>query len=373
MTRGRIGIFCLYTRYVLSESFDDTFIDRRTKLWFAAHPKLKLIIALTQFDRENYSESAYEQAKEKINDCMDLKKLKAIIPTAIDCNNLSGENIFENSKKMPWYTGLPLIRAVQDQWFDIANMQNNDHLVPKNLVFSIDREFPRPLSNAGKIWRVYVENGTIGIGSTVQLTSVLLKTHESERIGEFMPSVSAVVKEFRYDVCIDDDESDDPIAYRGSAITVNLKDCYAGRNRINKRQIYTTRQTVGLSKNENFSLINQICLRFENPEDILVLPEGTLDSDNPKQEVVLLVSGRGVPATITNVTDNYSKLFLKLLSDNQITVPEDEKLRSLDIFNRVIVRFQDGVDRDLRPDGSIWESPRYAYLPARIILDIDDL
>ncbi|MDR2572525.1 MAG: hypothetical protein LBD23_19820 [Oscillospiraceae bacterium] len=371
--RGKIGVFCLYIGSVLSNNFDISFIDRRTRLWFAANPYLKLIITLTQFDRENYNEDAYLTAKNKIESCLNPSKIKAIIPIAIDFRKRCGHNIFALSEKTPWYIGLCLIKAIEEQWYTIANMQSNEHLLPKNLVFSVDREFPRPLSHAGKIWRIYVENGELSNGKEIQLTSVEVKSDESVSTKELTSSVSAVVKEFRFDVCIgDEDELEESTSCKGSAVTINLKDCYAGRDKINKRQVFTTSQTVGLSKDEPFSLKNQICIRFEVPEDILNLSTKTLEFEKTNQEIILLIFGRGIPATITKISDDYTKVFVNLFSDKQITIPNDENLRSLDIFRRVIVRFQDGLVRIPCSDGSFREEPSFAYLPARIIYDETD-
>jgi len=371
--RGKIGVFCLYIGNVLGDNFDISFIDRRTRLWFAAHPRLKLIITLTQFDRENYSKDAYLAAKKKIENCLNPIKIKAIIPIAIDFLERSGHNVFAPSEKTPWYTGLSLIKAIEEQWYDIANMKCNEHLLPKNLVFSVDREFPRPLSHAGKIWRIYVENGILSNGKEIQLTSVEVKPDESISTKELISSVSAVVKEFRFDVCIgDEDELEENTACEGSAVTINLKDCYAERDKINKRQIFTVPQTVGLSNDEPFSLKSEICIRFESPEDILNLPKNAIDFKEANQEIVLLVLGRGIPATITKISDDYTKVFVKLLSGKQITIPDNKELRNLDIFKRIIVRFQDGLVRIPYLNGTFREEPSFAYLPARIIYDETD-
>ncbi len=357
-TRGKIGVFCLNIVSVLDDDFDSSIIDRRTRLWFAAHPKLKLIIALTQFDRKEYNEEAFSIAVAKIESCLRPEQIKAMIPIAIDFKNRSGCNIFDSSAKTPWYTGLPLIKAIQEQWYDIANAQFDGHVTSRNLVFSVDREYPRPLSNAGKIWRIYVENGNLSVGQAIQLTSVEVKDDIKSPSGVPVPSVSATIKEFRYDVYInDDDELEDNTAHKGSAVTVNFKDCHAGREKINKRRIFTSPQTIGLSKDEPFSLKRKFCLRFESPEDILWLKD-------KNQEIVLLIFGRGVPAAITDITEDYSKVFVELLSDKHITVPDNEDLRNLDIFRRIIVRFQEGADRT---------DPRFAYLPARIDFAATDL
>lgn len=362
-TRGKIGVLCLYIGNVLDDNFDGSFVERRTMLWFAAHPNRKLIIALTQFDRMDYSENAYIMASQKLKACLNPEKIKGIIPIALNFNRISGENILSPSAQMPWYKGATLINAIREQWYEIANEQYNQFLLPKNLVFSIEREYPRPLSSAGKIWRIYIENGALAVGDAIKLTSVEVKDDVKSTTSAVIPFVSAVVKEFRMDVCIDDDDNgEDVVAYTGSAITINIKDCYAGRDKIKKALISTTDHSIGLANDEPVSFVNRFCLRFESPEDVLWLRSA-------KQEIVLLIFGRGISAKITSISDDEKEIFVELLSDNKIAIPDNKSLRDHEIFKRIIVRIPDGVDR-VQDGGGYRDEPRYAYLPAMMDLDI---
>ena len=354
-TKGQIGVFCLKAEHILDSGFDGSIFDR-TRLWFAAHPGLKLIIALTKFDNQNYSEENYLLAKQMIERYIPLSQINSIIPIAIDCLNRTGENIFKPSALMPWYTGPVLIEAISEQHFYIADNNPDSYgpNQPNNPVFSIERSFRNTQSSAGKIWRVFVENGNLEAGDGIQMTSVEIDNGSSKQLEK---SVKATVREFRTQISgIEDYEIDDSFACSGSVITLNLKDCYVGKGRVNKKQVFHTDQTIGLADAEPFGLYNRLCVSFTSPEDVFLLKmrdamskqDAILADDDAQQRqgelIALLVFGRALAARVDRieVLRDKAKVYVQLLANRCVTIPDAPELRNLSIFKHVVVRISLG-------------------------------
>lgn len=136
-----IGVFCLEIEKVLSGDFiKDT--EMCYDLYSEIHQNGKLIYLLTMFDRVDYSERVYNEAKGIILEhCRTITTPRvehtgfgllntielapdaiAIIPVAIEfkTREKKGVNIFEKSSKTPWYRGFPLKMALLEQSQEIS-------------------------------------------------------------------------------------------------------------------------------------------------------------------------------------------------------------------------------------------------------------
>jgi len=347
ISKGKIGIFCLSIAHIIDDKFDGN-IFNRTKPWRAFHKNRKLVIALTQFDRASYSEDAYNQAVKKIYEHLPSVEIANIIPVAINFKERSGVNVFELSTSTPWYKGKTLIEAIKQQYFDIAN-NTYDGLMPSDLVFSIDREFPHPRSNAGKVWRVFIENGTIRVGTEISLSSV-------KKEGEISPSIpraaTATIKEFRIDLKIDEDAEVADVAYKGTSLSINLKDCYIDGEKCHKREIETGDQTIGFARDIEFDMLNKFFVKFDDEDDVLKLR-------SYKQQIQVFAFGRGTPAEITEISDDLGGVFIQTLANKYITLPKRADLRTLDIFQNIVIRVPTSNDE-------------FEYLPAKLFANPDE-
>jgi len=165
-------------------------------------------------------------------------------------------------------------------------------------------------------------------------------------------SVSATVKEFRYDVQLgdDDDGEDDELALVGSAITLNLKDCHAGREKVSKKQVSYTEQTIGLAAGEPFGLHGRLWVSFMSPEDVFLLKMQDvlrLQDDEPRRQgelIALLVFGRAIAARVCQVELQHDRALVEveLLGNRSVTIPDDPALRAISLFRNVIVRLSLG-------------------------------
>ncbi len=347
ISKGRIGVFCLSILHILDEGFDGA-VFNRTKLWRAFHKNQKIIVALTQFDRVSYSKEVYDQAVKKIYKYLPESEILEVIPVAINFKKRSGVNVFKTSENTPWYSGLTLLEAITQQYFEIAN-NTFDGMHPSDLVFSIDREFPHPRSNAGKVWRVFVENGVIQVGTEISLSSV---KREGDG-GSGTPLVAtATIKEFKIDIRIDEDADDADVAYKGTSMSLNLKNCYIEGEKCHKREIETTDQTIGLARDIEFEMHRDLFIKFDNEEDVLRLR-------SYKQLIQVLVFGRGTSAMVTGVAEDLSGIFIQTSGNKYITLPKRTDLRALGIFRDVVVGFPITNDE-------------FEYLPAKLYASQDE-
>ncbi|MDR0964058.1 MAG: hypothetical protein LBM60_05535 [Clostridium sp.] len=346
-SKGKIGVFCLSMNAITDEGFNGS-VFNRTKLWRATHRNGKLIIALTKFDdniNEFYKESDYQNAVNIIQNYFNDSEIACIIPTAIDFKNRKGTNVFSGNNNIEWYRGLSLIDAIKERYFEIANNTFTGFL-PSDLIFSIDREYAYPRSNAGKVWKVYIENGVLKPGTPITLTSVKRENHTIlEPI-----SANATVKELRMDIKIDYDIDEEQCAYRDSTVSINLKDCYIDGDKVKKREIETTEQTIGLSASIEYKMLNKLFIRFVNEEDLLKFK-------SEKQEALCYIFGRGTSIKVSKFADDLSGVIIETISDKFFTFPTRDDLQSLTIFKDIIIRIPA-------------ENNDFDYLPAKIDFDL---
>ncbi len=353
ISKGKIGVFCLEITHLLDDNCSDVF--SRIKPWFAFHKNQRIIIALTQMDRVDFGEDAYNKAVKKIHRFIKEDKVAAIVPVAIDFKKRQGCNIFTLGEQTPWYTGRSLIDNIIERNYEIANNTFIGNL-PNDLVFSINNEIPYPHSNAGKVWKIIVENGYMQPGQRVLLTSIQ-NPSVSSVVKEQPSSAVATVKEVRMDVKLNEESDEQDTAYTGASISINLKDCYIDGTKSAKRDINTTPQTVGLAADCSYELYSELFIRFDNEEDLLHLRSN-------RQEISVFTFGRGTPAQVVEFPEDLSGVMIRTLPGKYITIPSafdkegrPTRLRELGIFRNVVIRVP----------GS---NNEFDYLPAYIDYDM---
>ena len=350
VANGDIGIFCVEAKKIVDEE-DPEAVFRRIKMWLAFHPdrpKRRYVIALTKFDQLNYDERYYRECCEKIEEYLEPKDIIAVIPTAIDVNRQEGHNIFSLSEEMPWYTGSCLRDAIREQNFDISN---NEGMVPgaarRKTVFSVKKEIPTPKSGAGKIWKIIVENGTLGIGDRIRLVNVSLADGDgSQTFAE--ANVKNLIVETS--LATDEDEDDMTSARRGQSASIDLRYCHADGKKIQKKSIRTSAFTVGFGENVAYSLFDELFIRFRNAEDVLT-------ARSEKQEVILYYFGKPIPVNITELSEEGIRV--RPVSGRSLAFPDDEIMRGLPIFRNTVVRIP--TEHDV-----------FEYLPARFDLALSE-
>ena len=349
MSMGDIGVFCMETRRVLADDFDGLMFEF-SDLFSQYNQNAKLIYLLTKFDDGfdggYYTEADYKEACRRINEYCKRVKVEfgdslngvlsvaeadaaAIIPVAVECANRHGVNLIAHAQQTPWYQGPTLIDAIKQQMFELADVYRATG--PENLLFSIDKEIARPRSQAGKVWRIHIRNGSLNVDDGIMLTEVNLKGRPR---GETY-NITAAVKSIHEELSVDEAQSETQTAYRGSIVTVDLKSCYAEGRRIDKGDIMTTNSSIGLAEGEPVKLCDKLYIKFEDPEKALPLV-------NEGQEIILLWFGKKVTADITAVPDTLDGIHVQLKYGKRIALPADPALQDIQALKNIKIRTQYG-------------------------------
>lgn len=190
------------------------------------------------------------------------------------------------------------------------------------LLFSFIKEFQRPKSCSGKVWRIHIVDGTLCVNDSVKFTSVnILKYPKNE-----LYDVNAIVKTIRTELDYDSETVKEvDYANKGSIVTVDLKSCYLNNKHINKGDIVVTKRSIGVYSNEKCEIYNTVYVRFDNPEE-------AFEIINIKQDILLLWFGKRITAKVVNIDDSIEGMFVNF--SNYIEIPYCECLRS--IVKRVI-------------------------------------
>lgn len=327
ISKGNIGVFCLAINHFMREENVTRILDT-LKIWRAFKKNRKFIIALTQFSRVKFSEATYNAAVTKIFKYISPADVECIIPTDVDFKNYSATNIFKYNPNIPWYNGKTLIEAIKSQNYEIAN-NTYQYFLPQKLIFSIDKEIERPRSNAGKVWRVFIENGTLKKDDIVTMTAV--KPFNTQ-LGEYSVYATAKIKEFRIDVKLNDNnEDDDDFAPLGSVATINLKDCSVDGNQCHKSVIETSHETIGMSADVSFDMCNKLSIMLDEEieEDTKLI--------TVKKQIEVFAFGRSITAKIIEINGK-KEIVVNLLYNRYFTLPKADDLTNLKIFQNTVIR-----------------------------------
>ena len=339
---GDIGVFCVSAKEVLDDKFADMLLGYQD-LWFNFHKTKKIIYVLTKFDLCNFSQDDYLMACDKIKRCCrnisvpyleialgdtfeiwnDEPDIAAIIPVSIDFSDLTGVNIIEKSKKTLWYNGMSLIDTINDieqRYFRRpANQYVND------LMFSVDKDFNTTKNKVGKVWRIHIWSGRINVGDKITLTSVKLEGKSKNELYDIKATIKAIHTEF------DSVEEVKEVEQASSMdlVTIDLKDCTLNGRKIAKKDIITTKQSIGFGENEEITKEDTITIKLDDWEK-------TLEEIDVGEQVVLLWFGNRVSANVVEIPDELDKIVVKLYGDITLDIPKNRRLKEIDAISNVV-------------------------------------
>ena len=328
ISKGNIGVLCLAGYYLDNDNVFEGILEK-IEMWQSLHPGNKFIIAITQFFRSGYDSRAFDAIVAKIHDYVLPEEIDCIIPISIDFTTYESDNIFGRSANMPWYTGKTLLEAIKDQHLNNCNNAFDERL-PRNLVFSIDKEIEKPQSNAGKLWRVFIENGTLELNEDIVLTSV--------KIGDSGDGVfhtaTASIKDLRHDAKLFEDENatNEDYAVKGSIATLNLKNCRIDQDPCKKGDIFTSHQTIGIAAKDRdkYFFTDKITLKLSKASDAALISEN--------QHVEMLYFGKALTIMVESIEDGV--LTAKFRGDRFIVLPNSAFLQNLPFFTNAVLRIQ---------------------------------
>jgi len=122
----------------------------------------QLIVLVSKMDKVNYSQEEYYKIKAEVSELFSQLGLKfkkvSFVPTAVNPNLMSGENVSNRSKKMSWYKGKTLLK-------EIESFTPVTRLLDKPLRLAIDGLYDT--KGFGKIVGGRVLSGKVEIGDRV--------------------------------------------------------------------------------------------------------------------------------------------------------------------------------------------------------------
>jgi|GEM_PF-1991880 len=333
MSMSDVGVFCIEINKIVSNEFDGS-LFKRLDLWKRYSRDKKIIYILTKCDLAQYDESAYKLACRKIHEfnyILDMT-IVAIVPVAVDFNKNEGINIDNYSDKTGWYKGLTLTNALKKYFNDTNHVRNEDYLSnPYNLLFSIDKEYYTPFNKTGKIWRIFIRSGTIKVDDTVKLTSVNIEGYPRNVYFD----VEAKIKSIR-DVINKTENIFNEKSHKGSFVTIDLRSCRINGDRLAKRDIRITAQSVGVSSSEYTDYVDALFIRvLENFKYIDAIKEG--------HQIILYWFGKRLYAKITKISTSNNGMYIHL--QKRIAIPESIKLEHTGAAKRVILCTHHGEEQ----------------------------
>ncbi len=330
---GDVGVFCLAIDKVLSDDFSEV-LFRYADLWRTYNVSRKFIYLLTMSDLSKYSEEAYNTACEKIRRFCKFvdyelsenvfgipisytvreEEAAAIIPVAVEFKERNGVNILEHSDKTPWYHGPTLIEAIKTRIGELREEINV--LIPQNTLVSVDKEIGKTRTQAGKVWRVAVRNGSIEVNDKIKLCDVSIDGMQ----GKY--DVIAEVRSIHAEYHVSEGIREVQRASKDELVTINLKNCYANGRRVDKSDIVTDKETTIYSANDETEKMNEFYIKLPNIDS-------EVDLMDVGQVVSLLWFGKRITSTIVKFSDDLDGIYIRLIEGVTLSIPTDHRFQNL--------------------------------------------
>lgn len=202
--------------------------------------------------------------------------------------------------------------------------------MPDELLFCILKEFNKPRSMAGKVWRVKVLSGDLRVGDPIRLYCVNSPNRKST-----FSKVDAVVKHVKreFDSGLPGAEELNYHAVAGDIVTINVSQCYIDDKKIDKNKIKVNRISIGASRGSAFTAHNRIKIRFPNSPEFI----DKVEKSNSHASL-LLWFGKGVAVSAEGVDAEAGVVTFGLMNGKELPVPENPELRAL--MQRVIIKYR---------------------------------
>lgn len=335
MSLSDVGVFCLAINKVLSDDFSEV-LFRYTDLWRTYHANRQYICLLTMCDLCEYREADYITACNKIRqyckyvDVMhDVEsgrgssfsyttreeEIVAIIPVAVEFKARKGVNITRLSEKTPWYHGPSLIDAIRSRIAELhAEMSP---LIPRNTLVSVEKEIGKTRTHAGKVWRVEVQNGSIGVNDRIKFCGVSVNGMQG------IYDVEADVKSIHAEYHISEGLKEVQRAHKNELVSINIRNCYVNGRRIKKGDIQTGRETVIYSADDATENMNEFYIRLPNIAfEIELIDVG--------QDLALLWFGKRITAKVIGFPHDLDGIYVRLTDGVTLSIPTDFRFRNLE-------------------------------------------
>ena len=189
-------------------------------------------------------------------------------------------------------------------------------LIPQNTLVSIDKEIGKTRTRVGKVWRVYVRNGSVGINDKIKFCGVTI---------EGMPGlydVQAEVRSIHAEYHVSEGVKEIDRAYKDDLVTINIRNCYVNGRRVDKGDIQVDRETVIYSANEATEPMNEFYIRLPNIDSEIELMD-------VGQDVVLLWFGKRLTAKIMRFADDLDGIYVRLTDGVTLSIPTDFRFQNL--------------------------------------------
>ncbi len=326
MYYGDIGVFCVEISKILDERFwgnRNHYLTFMSTLILWSRFKRRTIILLTKMDIVEFSEEKYKHACGIIKQICKNIDVSSIIPISINVKKRTGNNIFEKSSSMPWYTGKSLMPAIKDEFNNII-IENND----KTLIFYVDRNYMKSNQYTGKSWRIKVIKGSLKRGQKICLSPVVINN------GFF--SVTATIKSIRADLDSDEGIQNIDCASEGDFVGIDIADIYCNKKRIDKHELDTIYTTCGFPSDLQFAFSDKFTFR---------VGVQYLEKLNVKRQMDLLWFGRAVTFEIISRKNAIEGIEVHARMINRfLTMPLDKNGKY--IIDCFIIRYDHNLNQD---------------------------
>lgn len=187
-----------------------------------------------------------------------------------------------------------------------------------DLVFSIDRAFANPFSRAGRVWRIFIWNGSLQVGDCIRMTSIKLKGHPHTDYFD----AEAIVKSIHSEAGSKERAKAIDSASKGSIVGIDIKSCYCGCKRVNKSEIEVTKQSIGFSAEEPFKKRTDLGVCLDNGID-------AFDVIDIGRDVNLIWFGRTIGSSVSGIANSFDSISIKLHSKNALAIPDNHVLQDV--------------------------------------------
>lgn len=197
-----------------------------------------------------------------------------------------------------------------------------------NLLFSFDKEIVNPTSNAGKVWRIFIRNGTISVGDSIKITSVNLSCSSKAEFFTVVADVKSLHEELDVEI---EGKKELSVASKGTIVGIDLKNCYVGRKKIYKKDIIITKLSIGYSITESLDFKNKFFVRFADAKKVLEIIK-------KEQEILLIWFGKTITAKITDFNYFSEGILIELSYKKNLAIPFDSKFKNDEVIKRIVLR-----------------------------------
>jgi hypothetical protein len=225
------------------------------------------------------------------------------------------------------------------------------------LLFTFTHEFQKTKRMSGKIWKIRILSGELRIGDKICIYGVKPTNDVSSCF------IKAEIKSIFIETGVENQTTSLQLANESDIVTIDLKNCYSDKKKINKNDIFIDKICFGVYCKEEICEYSDILLKLdqsENSDQIISKFHKNESSKKPvKSKVKVIWFGSKLEFTVIKAIDNTIYVSLNHLNvEHSIFLPIDTSLKRY--FSKIIIKRKLLIDK---------EKKTYRYIYSRASLE----